>query len=447
MKSPVPHWGVREWRSGMDDLVPDPAHPRAFPSTYPMDLMGRIRVKLCAEDGNLVAYGFGGQRVVLPAKSVGAVCTLSSFRIGRVTHGSALLVLDHDDRILLRANGRWETYGEVQKVCRRAKVPSPKHVVSGSAGSFAAARSSEASRSRRSEGRHSRARLPYFTKAPGYVKLRTNPRGRTLRVLASMLLFLVLAGLGGFIGVLPAVALPEWFGAVRTLIGIVGVLLGIAGGLWVAAAIAHVLADAVRWAAVSLAAGTLAPPGRFFARRREHSGAWLVAANVGLVLLVPALVGWGPGVGIASLTHGLRDASLVAELRANGTTIPGTLIDVPRYSTDDNGNATENDVPTLSFLGQETTDPAIGGRPLALDASDPIGTEDQETVVFLPTDFDVAAAEQQIAGSVWHGAPTANLISGSLFTLALPPLAWLLVLRVRRLRERRARELVDDLTA
>jgi len=136
MKSPVPHWGVREWRSGMDDLVPDPAHPRAFPSTYPMDLMGRIRVKLCAEDGNLVAYGFGGQRVVLPAKSVGAVCTLSSFRIGRVTHGSALLVLDHDDRILLRANGMWETYGEVQKVCRRAKVPSPKHVVSGSAGSF-----------------------------------------------------------------------------------------------------------------------------------------------------------------------------------------------------------------------------------------------------------------------------------------------------------------------
>jgi hypothetical protein len=357
MKSPVPHWGVREWRSGMDDLVPDPAHPRAFPSTYPMDLMGRIRVKLCAEDGNLVAYGFGGQRVVLPAKLVGAVCTLSSFRIGRVTHGSALLVLDHDDRILLRANGMWETYGEVQKVCRRAKVPSPKHVVSGSAGSFAAARSSEASRSRRSEGRHSRARLPYFTKAPGYVKLRTNPRGRTLRVLASMLLFLVLAGLGGFIGVLPAVALPEWFGAVRTLIGIVGVLLGIAGGLWVAAAIAHVLADAVRWAAVSWAAGTLAPPGRFFARRREHSGAWLVAANVGLVLLVPALVGWGPGVGIASLTHGLRD------------------------------------------------------------------------------------------GSVWHGAPTANLISGSLFTLALPPLAWLLVLRVRRLRERRAKELVDDLTA
>ena len=77
MKSLVAHWGSREWRKNMDDLVPDPAHPQAFPSKYPMDLMGRIRVKLCAEDGGLVAYGFGGQRVTLPAKSVGFVVTLT----------------------------------------------------------------------------------------------------------------------------------------------------------------------------------------------------------------------------------------------------------------------------------------------------------------------------------------------------------------------------------
>jgi hypothetical protein len=47
----------------------------------------------------------------------------------------------------------------------------------------------------------------------------------------------------------------------------------------------------------------------------------------------------------------------------------------------------------------------------------------------------------------WHGGPTANLISGGLFTLALPSLIWLLALRVRRRRWRRAKELVDDLTA
>jgi hypothetical protein len=265
-------------------------------------------------------------------------------------------------------------------------------------------------------------------------------------VLALIVLFLVVAGLGGFVGVLPAVALPEWFGAVRTLIGIVGALLGVAGGIWVAAAISHVLANAVRWAATSWVAGTPAPPGRFFGRRREHQGAWLAAANVALVLLCFALVGWGPGVGIASLAHGFRDSSLVAELRANGTTIPGTLMDVPQYSTDDNGKTTETDVPTLSFLGHETTDPSIGGRPLALDAADPVNTDDQETVVFLPSDPDVAAAEQQVTGSVWHGAPTANLISGGLFTLALPPLLWFLVLRVRRRRWRRAKQFVDDLT-
>jgi hypothetical protein len=268
-----------------------------------------------------------------------------------------------------------------------------------------------------------------------------------LRVLALIVLLLATAGLGGFVGAIPAVALPEWFGAVRTLIGIAGVLLGAAGGLWVGAAVSHVLADVARWAAVSWAARTPAPLRRFFGRRREHSGTWLAAANVGLVLLVIALVGWGPGVGIASLAHGFRDSSLVAELRADGSTSPGTLMDVPQYSTRDDGSTTQTDVPTLSFLGFETTDPSIGGRPLPLDTSDPINTEEPETVVYLRSDPYVAAAEQQITGSVWHGAPTANLISGGLFTLALPPLILLLGLQVRRRRWRRAKEFVDDLTA
>jgi hypothetical protein len=185
---------------------------------------------------------------------------------------------------------------------------------------------------------------------------------------------------------------------------------------------------------------------RFFASRREHSGAWTAAANVGLTLGVIALIGWGSGVGIVSLVHGLRDSSLVAELRANGVTVPGTLIDVPRYSTGNNGNVTVTDVPTLCFRGNQAADPSIGGRPLALDASDPIDTDEPETVVYLPSDPDVAVAKQQIAGSVWHGALMANVISGGLFTLALPALSWLLVLRARRRRARRAKEFVDDLT-
>jgi hypothetical protein len=27
MKSPVAHWGAREWRKNMDDLLPGPGHP------------------------------------------------------------------------------------------------------------------------------------------------------------------------------------------------------------------------------------------------------------------------------------------------------------------------------------------------------------------------------------------------------------------------------------
>jgi hypothetical protein len=65
--------------------------------------------------------------------------------------------------------------------------------------------------------------------------------------------------------------------------------------------------------------------------------------------------------------------------------------------------------------------------------------------LFLPSDPDTAAAEAQLAGSVWQGAPTANLISGGLLTLALAPTAWLLVLRVRRRRWLRAKALVEDL--
>jgi hypothetical protein len=157
------------------------------------------------------------------------------------------------------------------------------------------------------------------------------------------------------------------------------------------------------------------------------------------------LIAWGPGVGIASLVHGFRDASLVAELRAEGVKTPGLLIDVRRFSTGDNGNTTVSDVPTLSFLIWKATDPSIGGRPLPLDQADPVETRDPETVVWLPSDPRVAATAQQLSGSVWHGAPTANLISGGLLTLALPALLWFLVLRVLRRRRPRGRHQAGNL--
>jgi hypothetical protein len=430
LKSPVAHWEQREWANNQDVLAPDPQRPQAVPAQSPTDFRGQVRVRLAAEDRQLVAYGFGGQRIAFTREDVGAVHTVDAYRTGRVTRGRALLVLDRERRVLLRASGLWETYGEVTAVCKAAKVKSPTHLAP--------------AYTRTGKRKSSTRQVPRFKKAPGYRRLRTRPRGTTLRVLALIVLFALTAGFGTFIGLLPAVAMPEWFGAVRTLIGIAGGALGLACGLWLGAAISHLIADTLRWAVTSWDVGTLAPPRRFFGRR-EPSGGWTIARNIALVALVPALIGWGPGVGIASLAHGFRDSSLVAELRAQGVTTQGRLIDEQDFEDEDNGDTKVTDVPTLAFQHQEVTDPAIGGRPLPLDPDDPLSTSTPETIVYLPSDPDTAAARQQITGSVWHGAPTANLISGGLLTLALPPVIWLLVLLTRRRRWRRAKDLVDDL--
>ena len=444
---PVAHWSADEWRENADDLVRDPKRPQACPATYPMDLMGRIRVKLTAEGGDLVAYGFGGQRIVLPHKSIGAVRTVDRYRIGQsnITRENALLVLDRAGRILLRANGLWETYGEVQRVCQAAKLPSPTHTSTVSylrPGKY---------QSRPKPSQRTTRPAPRFYKAPEYRRLRVRPRGWPLRLLAVLTLYGLTTGLGGFLMALPAVMLPEWFGAVRTLLILIGVALGASAGAWVGAAVLHVWTDGLRWAAASWAAGAPAPASRFFTRRRERSNGWQWAANVGLTALFVALFGWGPGVGIVTTAHGFRDASLVASLRQSGATTHGTLVDVPDYETASNGQVTEKDVSTLSFkvggnLVQDD-DPSIGGRPLPLDSGDPKDTSVPETIVYLPDNHDVAAAWQQITGSVWHGAPTANLISGGILTLALPPFGLFLVLRLRRLRWKRASGFVEDLTA
>jgi hypothetical protein len=434
LKSPVAHWEQREWVKNQDVLALDPQRPQAVPVQSPTDLRGQVRVRLTAEDRHLVAYGFGGQRIAFTREDVGAVHTVDAYRTGRVTRGQALLVLDREQRVLLRASGLWETYGEVKAVCKAAKVKSPTHLTP----------SYNRSYTRSGRRKSSTRQVPRFRKAPGYRRLRTRPRGTALRVLALIAVFALTAGLGVVIGTLPAVWLPEWFGAVRTLIGIAGGALGLACGLWLGAAVSHLTADAVRWAVISWGVGTLAPPRRFF-RRREPSGGWAIARNIALAALVPALIGWGPGVGIASLAHGFRDASLVAELRAHGVTTQGRLIDEQDFEDEDNGDTKVTDVSTLVFQHHEVTDPAIGGRPLPLDPGDPLSTSRPETIVYLPSDPDTAAARQQVAGSVWHGAPTANLISGGLLTLALPPVIWLLVLLNRRRRWRRAKDLVDDL--
>src|ERR1700753_1313562 len=48
----------------------DPNIPAAYPLESQADLLGEMPVRLRAEDEALVAYGFGGQRVAIPASSI-----------------------------------------------------------------------------------------------------------------------------------------------------------------------------------------------------------------------------------------------------------------------------------------------------------------------------------------------------------------------------------------
>jgi hypothetical protein len=407
--------------------------------------MGRLTVQVQAEGHALVAYGYSGQRIEIPSSQIGSVRTVRAYRTRHRIWGPALVVCDDHDRMLLRAAGSWDTYGEVERVCRAAGAPLPYHVVNpryaARLGSMSASERRQARRKRRKRN------LPLYQKAPGYRRLRTVPRGTTLLVLLAIVAFVAIVALCALAGSLPAALAPDWIGSVRVLIGIVGVALGIAGGIWLFATLGHIAIDGARWLAASLRAMTPAPPGRFF-HRREASGRWASAVTAGLLALVPALIGWGPGVAIASGVHGVSDSGLVAGLRASGIRTQGFLIDVPDYSTQSNGDVEVTNVPTLSFVVGRVkwrdVDPSIGGRPLPLDSADPVDTRRPVTVVYDPSDLYSAAALPQITGSVWHGAPTANVIVGIVFTLALPVLILYDIFRLRRRRWLRNTGMLDD---
>jgi hypothetical protein len=276
----------------------DPRHPQAFPAEHAADLLGQIQVRLCAEDGHLVAYGFGGQRVAIPASKIRAVRWLEEYRTPVGSHREALLILGYNNRILLRAGGRWDIYGDVARVCRAAGAPSPtrpwfpppprrQRWYSAWTAQTARGMSKATGGVSRIMG-DPRKRLPpgeppLLRRAPGYRRLRTRPRTTAARRFALVTLGLATVAGAALAGTLPAQALPQSFGAVRLLLGIAGALLAAAGGGWLFTAVCHVAMDAARWAAASRQAGTMAPPDRFF-HRRERSGKWLAVTAAGLIV-------------------------------------------------------------------------------------------------------------------------------------------------------------------
>ena len=393
-----------------------PAEARPGPEAQPgpearagppfSDLRGRQPVRITAEDGNLVAYGFGDQRVEIPAGSVSEVV---------LYRGQSLILLDHRKHMLLKAPGNWNS-GVLGAVCQRGGLPRPNMVLRYG--------SRTGRKHRRSQSQ------PRWQRAPGYCRLRVRPRGFAVGAVLLACLGLALTGAGLLLGAGPATLLPGSVGAVRNLLGVIGGAAGAAAGLWLFTACTRGALATVRWAAASRELGSVAPWSPFYPRgvnrgRREKV---LTAA---MVLGVASLAGWGPGVGIVSLVHGFSDQALVTQLRTNGVRAPGVVFGVPRYSEDSDGHTEVTYQPTLNFTADAqiivTPDPAIGGRRW------PIG-DDVVTVVYDPAEPDRAAVAGQLRGSPWGGAPLGNLISGTLLTLALPVLAWR---TARRIRDRR----------
>lgn len=249
------------------------------------DLRGRQQVWITVEDHNLVAYGFGDQRVEVPRGSVSAVL-LNGER--------SLILLDHDQRMLLKASGSWNYQG-LSALCKRGGLPHPRWV-------------------KDAEGDISERRsTPRWRRAPGYRRLRARPRLYVPAriVLGVVAVALVAAGIGAA-GAL-ALSLPGSVGAVRSLLAIAGGAAGGAAGWWLFTVGARSGRAAIRWVAASRAIGSLAPWSPFYPhagdrRRREK------ILTVAMALAVPALIVWGPGVGIFALVHGgdARLANLIS---------------------------------------------------------------------------------------------------------------------------------------
>ena len=383
--------------------------PYVYPLTGVTDLRGRMPVRLTAEDRDLVAYGFGDQRIAIPAAEIGAVVVHRGWGKRWGGSGPALVVLDSRDRMLLRAGGAWgatESDG-FGKMCSILKIARPRYLTL----------------------RESRQQKPRWQRAPGFQKLRIRPRGFFLVRFAVVLSGAILMALGTTAAVLLAGALPWDIGAARNLIGLVLALAAVWASVW----LCGVALRALNWLAVSLSVRSLAPPDRFFGpdpRRRRTARTWL---TVLMVLAVPALIAWGPVIGLISLTHGFSDQALVSTLRHGGVATTGHVIDVPTYSTDSDGNSVVTDHPTLAFQPQgaapvRTPDPAIAGWTWPMDDEQPV------MIVYDPARPATAAAAGQLSGSPWHGAPTGNVISGALLAVTLVPLTWLTVRRIQSLR-------------
>ena len=401
-------------------IVVQGVRARAYPVRRGWDGQVRDAGLVWVEDGDgeLVAHGFGEQTVRVPAGEIGTVTVFSGQQRMRGVTGGLLVVRDREDRVLLEAREAWDDRqarqgwdddgppGEarLRSVCRNLDLAYPGYL----------------------PGAVSRREVASWRRAPGYRRLRTGPGGPLTSRFAWVLLALVLGGLCITAGLLIAVALS---GAIGTVDDMIGILLVVAG-LW-ATGWFIVMGLRVRaWLRESLDRRRPAPPEGFFAPGRG----WRVVAGgllTGLLPLVIIMVAvFGPVIGLISLSDGFHDQALVSTLRQQGVTTTGSIVGDTEFQQDAQGNTDEVYTVWLEFQtdsGQMVyaQDPAINGWTWPVQP--PL-----VSIVYLPSNPNVAAVAGQLDGSVWRGAVTGNLVSGAVLTIALVPLTWWEARRLRR---------------
>jgi hypothetical protein len=401
------------------DPKADPAFPAAYPIEGMASLMGDMPVRICAEGGELVAYGFGGQRITIPADEIRDIrVRLSRNKDGKYP-GSLTIVVGKTGQVLLQARAPWGP--GLADVCAELGL-----------------RVLTFTNSSMSDSRHGVATWQH-----PYPTLRVRPHGWLAAGIATVIAALAVAVLGAAGGVLLALLLPASIGGIRDLIGIALCIGGFLGGLRLFLLAKAALLDSIRWLAVSARAGGPAPARRIFEGVGE-AGRWLgMVVTLALGFAIPVLLLWSLIIEANTIAHGFRDQALDGQLRQHGVTATGLVVNVPYYTTDSDGNQVEHDQATLEFSpggpSVQVADPAIAGWTWPMNPSVNV------TVVYDPADPQAAAVQGQITGSPWHGAPTGNLIAGALVIIAEPFLIWLFIRRVTAARRKAAREFTGGL--
>jgi len=259
----------------------DPKSPSAYPAEGGAGLLGEMPVRLRAEGEALVAHGFGGQRVEIPASSIRQVWIHPEFGApaGQRVR-AALLVLDAGHRVLLKAPGVWGP--GVREVCQQLGLNKQPVVL----GSMSASR-----------------KVPSLKDADGCRRLRVRRRGGQVTRTALTLGRAALCVGGCIGGVLLGLLLPASVGDARILVAVLLGATGAVAGVWLYNFGTRFAAGLIRWAVASRRAGTLAPARPFL----QVSGAssWTEGATLAvLAAAVPVLAVWGVAVEAITLSRG-----------------------------------------------------------------------------------------------------------------------------------------------